>query len=430
MVSSTAPADATRCHRLSTVVPGSVTAENTVHELTGGDLAMKLHYLRAVYYFAPSETVEGLTVPHIKEPMFPLLDIYYPAAGRIRRDDAGRPRVRCNDGGVRIVEAILEWTVEEWLRRKEVNSHRRLVPEMVVGPDIHFSPTVFIQFTRFKCGGMAVGLSWAHLLGDAVSASNFINLWGQILSRKVNVKKLDLSLRNEPEKSAREEQSTELPLSVKQAKCVGDFWLPPNTKQMATFSIELTAARLTNLLSQIPTKISTFEVISGLIWQAISKTRAEREPKMVTVCRSCSNERTEVLSNQLKVKTVTTNSSPAKSGLLELAKMLSREAMDEMKTIQEIVDKQSEEMDVVLYGSNLTFVDMESIDFYGLEIKGQKPVYVDYSIHGVGDEGVVLVLQGPEANDGGNKGRVVSFILPEEEISLLQERLENDWGIA
>ena len=44
-----------------------------------------------------------------------------------------------------------------------------------------------------------------------------------------------------------------------------------------------------------------------------------------------------------------------------------------------------------MYGANLTFVNLEEADFYGMELKGQKPVHVSYFIDGVGDEGVVLV---------------------------------------
>lgn len=146
MVSSSKLSDAIHSVRLSTVVPGDVTPANAVHHLTSGDLALKLHYLKTIYYFSPNEALLGLTVPSLKKPMFPLLNIYHPVAGRIRRDEDGRPYIKCNDGGVRIVEACCDLTVEEWLDRKEVDRHRCLVPDKaVVGPDIYFSPTVFVQ---------------------------------------------------------------------------------------------------------------------------------------------------------------------------------------------------------------------------------------------------------------------------------------------
>nr|WDA53432.1 protein eceriferum 26-like [Erycina pusilla] len=418
--------------RLSTVVPGDVTPANCVHKLRGADLALKLHYLKSIYYFSSSEALVGLTLACLKKPMFPLLNIYHPAAGRIRRDEGGRPYIKCNDGGVRIVEASCDLSVEEWLHRPkdiiEVDRHRFLVPDKpVVGPEIFFSPTVFLQFTRFKCGGIAVGLSWAHLLGDAVSASNFINLWGEMLFGKEITKNFGPPNRqNEPEKSIPAEVDSVLPSSIKQVKPVGDYWLNSNTHQMATFSIELTEDKLINLQSKISNNLSIFETLAALLWKNIAKIRAEKEPRLITVCRNSSNERNEILSNKLNIKTVAANSSPSKADLLELGKLINKEGMDEMKAIEEIVNRESEKLDVILYGSNLTFVDMDSINFYGLELQGQKPIHVEYSIDGVGDEGAVLVFQG----NPGTNGRNVSFMLPEEEISQLRELLQKDWGIA
>lgn len=82
-------------HRLSTVVPSSVT-EVEGYALAEPDLAFRLHYLRGVYYYAAGETVRGVTTKVLKDPMFPWLDAYYPVAGRVRRpaDDAAPPRRR------------------------------------------------------------------------------------------------------------------------------------------------------------------------------------------------------------------------------------------------------------------------------------------------------------------------------------------------
>lgn len=136
-------------HRFSTVVPGDVTSSAAVHELTGMDLIMKLHYLRAVYYFAPSEVVDGFGIMDLKKPMFPWLNVYYPLAGRIRRAaEGGRPFIKCNDCGLRIVEASCGRTLEEWLHADQEGATTRwrsLVPDKVLGPELHFSPLVYIQ---------------------------------------------------------------------------------------------------------------------------------------------------------------------------------------------------------------------------------------------------------------------------------------------
>ncbi|KAK3010836.1 hypothetical protein RJ639_012413 [Escallonia herrerae] len=146
------------------------------------DLAMKLHYLRGVYYFS-SQAFQWLTIKKIKEAMFKWLNHYYVACGRFRRSKSGRPFVKCNDCGVRFTEAESDRTVEEWLEMKDLISLQKLMfPDQVIGPEQQFSPQVLIQITRFKCGGASLGLSWAHVLGDAFCAADFIDMWGKFMA--------------------------------------------------------------------------------------------------------------------------------------------------------------------------------------------------------------------------------------------------------
>lgn len=134
--------------RLSTVVPATLTPENNhVQQLKNMDLAMKLHYIRGVYIFE-SEAVHGLNITRLKEPMFELLDLSYPVAGRIRRqENGGRPTIRCNDSGVRICEAQSDMSVEEWVEmiKDDCGANELLNCNHALGPDLGFSPLVFLQ---------------------------------------------------------------------------------------------------------------------------------------------------------------------------------------------------------------------------------------------------------------------------------------------
>lgn len=137
-------------HKLSTVVPRSVTGDNVIHELTDTDLLMKQHYIRSVYYFKQSEIVDALTIEELKDPMFMWLNYYFPVAGRIRLTEAGRPVVKCNDSGVRIIEAQCSKTLEEWREVDYQERWRHLVSDKVLGPDLYFSPLVYIQVTSLS----------------------------------------------------------------------------------------------------------------------------------------------------------------------------------------------------------------------------------------------------------------------------------------
>lgn len=130
--------------KMSTVGPGYVSGEGAVQELTAMDLAMKLHYIRTVYYFK-SQAFEGLTVINIKETMFYWLNHAYIPCGRLRKSESGRPYVMCNDCGVRLIEARCNMTLNEWIESSDDARHKLVVPSQVLGPDLLYSPLVLMQ---------------------------------------------------------------------------------------------------------------------------------------------------------------------------------------------------------------------------------------------------------------------------------------------
>ncbi|RWW31887.1 hypothetical protein GW17_00003468 [Ensete ventricosum] len=349
-------------HRISTVVPATVTGNAVLHELTTMDLIMKLHYQRAVYYFNQTEIIDAITIADLKNPMFLWLNIYYPMAGRIRRAESGRPLIKCNDCGLRIIEAKCTRTLGEWLDVESSSRWRLLVPDKVLGPDLQFSPMAYMQ-----------------------------------------------------------------------VELIGDGWLAPNTRKMATNSFRITETKLKKMQPEKLKQVPTFVIISALIWKCLAKIRKSRESKMATICRYLTLAKcSKILNNTLKTSTVRLDSSAANFGLLELATLICKQEADEWQSVEELVDIENGKPDFVLYGANLTFVDMEGINLYGLELKGQKPIQVDYSIDGVGDEGAVLVLQGPQRANAtsSNQERIVMVILPEDEIPQLCELLSGEFGIT
>jgi hypothetical protein len=159
-VAGTGSSMAVHGHQLSTVVPSSVTGEEVNYELADADLLHKLHYVRAVHVFRAPTGVAAppLTIRELKEPMFPWLDMYFPVSGRLRRRQAaegeeaaaaavGRPYVRCNDCGVRIVEVTCGATVEQWLEAEAERGGlcKALAYDKVIGPELFFSPLLYVQ---------------------------------------------------------------------------------------------------------------------------------------------------------------------------------------------------------------------------------------------------------------------------------------------
>ncbi|XP_015887196.3 protein ECERIFERUM 26-like [Ziziphus jujuba] len=412
--------------KLSSVGPGKVSGTDVVHELSSMDLAMKLHYLRGVYFF-DSQAVQGLTIHHIKETMFTWFNEYYHTCGRFRRSDGGRPYIKCNDCGARFIEAQCDRTIDEWLGMKDWSSLQNLlVSQQVIGPELSFSPPVLLQITYFKCGGLAFGLSWAHVLGDAFSAIDFINRWGQIMALyQPNAPPPNTELENFENSPG---IAKELPLSLKRVDPVGDHWITPNNSKMELFSFTITPSQITHFQMKVMGPI--FESLCAIIWKSIATIRQDgSEPKTVSICKNDHKKhKSGKLSNSLTISTVKTDISVPDADPNKLAKFLVDQAIDETTQIKEAVEKDQGVSDFVVYGANLTFVDFQEADLYGLEFQGHKPIFASYTIQGVGDKGVVLVLPGPPIGSGknGGDGILVTVILPEGEILELKSELRKN----
>ncbi|KAL2530185.1 Protein ECERIFERUM 26 [Forsythia ovata] len=412
--------------KLSSVGPGKVIEPDVVHEPGDMDLAMKLHYLKAIYYFG-KQAFEGLTTLNIKEPTFILLNHFPATCGRFRRTESGRPYIKCNDCGVRFIEAKCEKTMDEWLEMVKENAslEKYLTPNQIIGPELAFSPTVLLQFTKFKCGGMSVGLSWAHVLGDAFSAAEFMNTLGKVVANEKPNRPINLAqMKTKSTNTKIPEKIMEDPLSIKRVGPVGDNWITVNNCKMEALSFSVNDTQLSHLQSKISSKgtnFSPFEALSAVIWQCIAKIRRESEPKVVTICKK--SEQSKADGNNQLISVVKADYPIVEADPSELAALMKSASFDEREKIEIASEKDDGVSDFIVYGANLTFANLEEVKCYEFEYREQKPVYVSFRIDGVGDAGAVLLLPGPPKNGGRN----VVAILPENEVIELKSELKREW---
>ncbi|CAL5204580.1 unnamed protein product [Lathyrus oleraceus] len=418
---------------ISTVVPATPRGEDDgEYNLNYMDLLMKLHYIRSIYLF-DSEAVQDLSISDLKAPMFPMLDSCSHVSGRVRISESGRPFIKCNDAGVRIEESRCQKTLREWMDEKEY-SIDELVHDHVLGPDLAFSPLIFIKFTYFKCGGLSLGLSWAHILGDAFSAFNFITKWSHTLAAQAPPKSLRFKcLSNFTKPKFLSNSISDYPISVKKATLVDKYWLAANDSYVATHTFHITSKQLHHLpttFASTDTNTKYFGIISAMIWKCIAQIRGDYGPRVVTISTTnvSNGVENEFPSNDVVLSRVETNLSPGESNLSELVNLIAEKKMNENHVLKKLVEESEGVGDFVVYGAKLTFVDLEEGDFYGVKINGKKAIMVNCDIRGVGDEGVVLVLPGPEDDDG-NNGRMITVSLPGKELDQLKSKLEKEWGI-
>lgn len=249
-----------------------------------------------------------------------------------------------------------------------------------------------------------------------------------------------------------------VPNSIKMVNPVGDNWKTTNDCRMQIHSFRLTAKNLNHLLSKASETsrdnnnnnnssakyyqiLKPFEAISAVIWKSLAKIRSDSEPKIVTVCRndSSSRDRSSLsLSNSQVISTVEAGNhlKVSETDLVELANLIAGKQVDERSLIEEIImesdhnhhhHQKGKSSDFIIYGAKLTFVDLEDVKIYDLELNGHKPLFANYSLNGVGEEGAVVVLPGSIDYDEGE--RIVNLILPENLIEDLKNELRKEWSI-
>ncbi|KAK1367565.1 Anthranilate N-benzoyltransferase protein 3 [Heracleum sosnowskyi] len=103
-------------------------------------------------------------------------------AGRLRRVEDGGLEIVSNDSGIRLVEAQIPMTLDEFvgLRNKEEVRKQLVFWKSIDDQNTQFSPLMYIQVTNFKCGAYAMGISCSILLADPISMSSFLKRWAKI----------------------------------------------------------------------------------------------------------------------------------------------------------------------------------------------------------------------------------------------------------
>ncbi|CAI9762804.1 unnamed protein product [Fraxinus pennsylvanica] len=331
------------------------------HEPSNMDMAMKLHYLKGIYYFG-KQAFEGLATFKIKEPLFILLNYFPVICGRFRRAESGRPYTKCTRLG---------------------------------------EPKVALD-KKFQ-------LEFLNLLGKVVA--------GEKPNRPINLAHLKTKSTN----SESPLKNMEDPLSLKRVGPVGDNWIPVDNCKMEAFSFSVNATQLSHLQSKISSNgadFSPFEALSAVIWQCIANIRCESAPNVVTICKMM--EPNKAYGNNQLISVVKAAYPILEANPSELAALMKNAALDQIEKIENAIEKDNGVSDLIVYDANLTFANLEEAKFYEFDYRGEKPVYVSYRVDGVGDEGAILVFPGPPKNGG----RTVMAILPENEVTELKSEMK------
>ncbi|GMJ08528.1 hydroxycinnamoyl-CoA shikimate/quinate hydroxycinnamoyl transferase [Hibiscus trionum] len=238
------------------------------------DVLMARYHVPTVYYFKPNGSSDFFDTGRLKEALSKILVPFYPIAGRLGFDENGRLEIICNAQGVLFVEAetssVMEGLIGDFTDNSQV---LQLVPTVDYSKGISSYPLVLLQVTKFKCGGVCLGVGFQHTLGDGTSALHFINSWADTargLSPAIApfIDRTLLRARDPPTPKFHHVEY-DPPPSMKST--------PDDPKSSVVSTFMLTVNQLNTLKAKANanggTKYSSFNILAAHIWRCVSKAR-------------------------------------------------------------------------------------------------------------------------------------------------------------
>ncbi|GAA0161525.1 hypothetical protein LIER_39247 [Lithospermum erythrorhizon] len=143
------------------------------HKLFLMDQTMPRCYISLIFFFQyDDDSSISEKSQQFKESLSRTLTLFYPLAGRIRRNNLS---VDCNDEGVEVVHAFVHTQLANVLKEPKMNELKNLVPEQAqeIGCDIPLA----MQINFFDCGGIAIGVCMSHEVADVKSLAIFMHAW-------------------------------------------------------------------------------------------------------------------------------------------------------------------------------------------------------------------------------------------------------------
>ncbi|PIN13572.1 hypothetical protein CDL12_13807 [Handroanthus impetiginosus] len=393
------------------------------------DRVMEGNHLRmAFYYDFPTRRRPGELTKKLRESMSEMLSDFPVVIGRLVRNPEGRWTVKCNDAGLRMVEARAKGTVNEWLKNVDREKEMKLIhwEEMFHKP--YFWSTFYVQITEFENGGLAIGLSCSHLLSDPTSATIVIKAWA------------DTTLKGEivspplfnPLPSPKEGNKNTNNLISHYKSVIQNSPQISDTKR-TTIALQFNQQMVRSCISMAATpnaqdhELMPFEALAALFWTRISKLKGRKSSLVdMSICldmRKVLGLDKGFFGNCMVYKMVQgdgldENEVSKAAGFIKEA--VSRMESDEVMDLIDWLEQENCENPPLMNGSHLICVSLENGDAYSAVFEENwSLVRVSYYIEPAVGPGQIVI--GPSPGIDGPDGRVVAVTLPEDEAEKLLE---------
>ncbi|XP_076893417.1 shikimate O-hydroxycinnamoyltransferase-like [Bidens hawaiensis] len=168
--------------RESTMVKPSEETPMTKLWLSSLDLNVFSEYTLTVYFYQPNGAPNFFDTKVMKDALSRALVAFYPLAGRLRHGEDGRDEIDCQGQGALFREAESDGVIDDFGGDfAPTPDYLKLIPVVEdCSLGIESYPLMNLQVTRFKCGGVSLGLAMHHRVQDGMSALHFIKTWSDM----------------------------------------------------------------------------------------------------------------------------------------------------------------------------------------------------------------------------------------------------------
>ncbi|XP_023729538.1 acyltransferase Pun1 [Lactuca sativa] len=215
------------------------------------------------------------TLP-LKKSLSQTLTKYYPFAGRFAK--LAPSFVDCNDQGAEFLEASIDSTLSDFLKRSQHGDLDQFFPHGLVNQrsnrpddddDLQSNGVIplAVQVNHFECGGVAVAVSLSHKLADGSSFIHFLRDWAKTTQFCSREQKHEL-LPNDDDPKFIHFEYTNLNfngLSLGSDECVTKSFMFPNAK-INDFKLKVKA--MSEESGQTITNPTRIEVLTWLLYKS------------------------------------------------------------------------------------------------------------------------------------------------------------------
>ncbi|KAK4268312.1 hypothetical protein QN277_024987 [Acacia crassicarpa] len=130
-----------------------------------------------VYFFSAHQTSKPFNIAdasnRLKKSLSQVLSYFYPLAGRLTNTNF----VDCNDDGVPYIETRVSCLLGHIIDNPSPADVSKFLPYEM---DEALNTVAGVQVNVFDCGGLAIGVSMPHKVGDALSYFHFVKSWAAV----------------------------------------------------------------------------------------------------------------------------------------------------------------------------------------------------------------------------------------------------------